>query len=92
MTMPAPAPVTIPRTNTLAIIGFVASFMIPVVGIVLGVMAQRQIALSKEEGAGLAKAAVIIGVIGTALTVVFVVIWFAMLFFIVGQIPAVPQR
>ncbi len=93
MTMPHPTapPAVVPHTNTLAIIGFVGAFMIPVVGIVLGIMAQRQIAVNHEEGGTLAKAAVIVGVVGTALLVVFFIVWFAMLFFILGQTPNAPR-
>lgn len=76
-----------PRTNTLALVGFIASFMLPVVGIVLGVMARRQIAVSNEAGHGLALAAVIIGVAGTTFQVIFFIIWLSLFTYGISQAP-----
>jgi hypothetical protein len=64
-----------PKTNTLALIGFIAAFMQPIVGIVLGVMAMRQIDVSHEGGRGLARWAVIVGIVGTSLTGIFFIVW-----------------
>jgi len=66
------------RTNLLAIIGFVGVFLMPVIGIVLGIMAKRQIAVTGEAGEGLAKWAYILGVLGTILQAVFFVVWIAL--------------
>ncbi|MBF4461638.1 MULTISPECIES: DUF4190 domain-containing protein [unclassified Rathayibacter] len=49
------------RYNILAIIGFIASFFVSIVGIVLGFIALSQIKRTGEKGRGLALAAVIIG-------------------------------
>ena len=89
MTNPAAiAPPTSPiRTNTLALVGFIGVFFVPVVGIVLGIMGQRQIERTREEGRGLARAAVIIGVIGTVAQTAFFIVW-ATLF--VGALSRVP--
>lgn len=76
-----------PRTNTLALVGFIASFMIPIVGVVLGVMARRQIAVSNEGGQGLALAAVIIGAVGTALQVIFFIVWLSLFTWSLSQAP-----
>lgn len=76
-----------PRTNTLALVGFIASFMIPVVGIVLGVLGRRQIDASGESGLGLARAAVIIGVLGTIFQVVFFAVWLSLFLNILSQSP-----
>ncbi len=76
-----------PRTNTLALVGFIASFMLPIVGIVLGVMARRQIAVSNESGQGLALAAVIIGVVGTTLQVIFFIVWLSLFTWSLSQAP-----
>ncbi|GHD83843.1 uncharacterized protein DUF4190 [Salinibacterium amurskyense] len=69
----------VPRTNTLALIGFIAAFMIPIVGVVLGAMGRKQITSSGESGRGLARAAIIIGIAGTLFQVVFFAVW---LFFV----------
>jgi hypothetical protein len=67
-----------PRTNTLALVGFIASFMIPVVGVVLGVMARKQLDVSGESGRGLARAAVIIGILGTLFQLAFFIVWLSL--------------
>jgi hypothetical protein len=82
-----PPPVAPIRTNTLALVGFIGVFFMPVLGIVLGIMAQRQIERTREEGRGLARAAVIIGVLGTAFQVVFFIVWASLFFTAVSQIP-----
>jgi hypothetical protein len=76
-----------PRTNTFALIGFIASFVIPVVGIVLGVMARRQIAVTREGGRGLARAAVIIGAIGALVQTVFFIVWLSLFTSAISQVP-----
>lgn len=76
-----------PKTNTLALVGFIASFMIPIVGIVLGAMAQRQIAVTQEGGRGLARAAVILGALGTTFQVVFFIVWLSLFSAAISQTP-----
>ncbi len=76
-----------PKTNTLALVGFIASFMIPIVGIVLGAMAQRQIAITQEGGRGLARAAVIFGALGTTFQVVFFIVWLSLFSAAISQTP-----
>ncbi|MDO9590208.1 MAG: DUF4190 domain-containing protein [Microcella sp.] len=71
----------------MALVGFIASFMIPVVGIVLGIMAKRQIAVSHEGGRGLARAAVIIGAVGTTFQVIFFIVWLSLLTTAISQAP-----
>jgi hypothetical protein len=56
-------------TNTMAILALVMAFIVSPVGLVLGIVARRQIRRTHEEGNGLALAAIIIGGIGTALVV-----------------------
>lgn len=76
-----------PRTNTLALVGFIASFMIPIVGIVLGAMAQRQIAVTHEGGRGLARAAVIIGALGATFQLIFFIVWLSLFSAAISQAP-----
>jgi hypothetical protein len=54
------------RTSTLAILALVASFVVSVAGVVLGIIALIQLRRSGEAGRGLAIAAIIIGVLVTA--------------------------
>ena len=78
MTEPTPTPYVAPpagpATNVLAIIAIIAAIVFPPVGIVLGFIAQGQIKTSGEGGAGLAKAAIIVGIILTILSVLFIIL------------------
>ena len=71
-------PTPVPRTNTLALVGFIASFMLPVVGIVLGVLARKQMDVSGESGRGLARAAVFVGILGTLFQLAFFAVWLSL--------------
>jgi len=82
------APAVPVKTNVLAIVSFIAAFVIPVAAVVTGYIAQSQIRRSGEEGRGLARAGVIIGMVGTAFQVVFFIVWFSMFFHIIGQVPS----
>jgi hypothetical protein len=78
----------------LAITGFIAAFVIPVAAVVLGLIAQSQIRRTGEEGRGLARAAVIIGIVGCCAQAVFFVVWASLFFSALSQIPfdQIPQR
>ena len=68
-----------PRWNVLAIVAFVATFFISILGIILGFIALSQIKRTGEQGRGLALAAVIIGFIALALGIIFSIIIIAAL-------------
>lgn len=78
-----------PRTNTLALVGFIAAFTIPIVGIVLGALALGQLRApgNQESGAGLARWALVIGSILTLATVIFFIFWLSMFFSILDGRP-----
>jgi hypothetical protein len=60
-------------TNTLAILALVMAFAFPPAGLVLGIIARKQIRETGEEGDGLALAGIIIGAIALAfISLVFV--------------------
>lgn len=76
--MSAPAtttmtPGTTAGTNTMAVLALVFAFVFSPLGIVFGVIARKQIARTGEGGAGLAKAGIILGVIFTLLSIVYVI-------------------
>lgn len=62
----------------MAIIAFAASFLIPVAGIVLGVLALRETARTGEPGRGLARAGLVIGVVYSVLQVGFFIVWLSL--------------
>jgi uncharacterized protein DUF4190 len=75
------APAYGPRpTNTMAILALVLAFVFAPAGLVLGIVARKQIRRTGEEGDGLALAGIIVGGIFTAIFVlmlVFMVIAFS---------------
>ncbi|NQX04390.1 DUF4190 domain-containing protein [Rathayibacter sp. VKM Ac-2856] len=66
------------RYNILAIIGFIASFFVSIVGIVLGFIALSQIKRTGERGRGLAIAAVVIGFVAIIITIISAVALFSL--------------
>jgi hypothetical protein len=61
-------------TNTMAILSLVLAFVFAPAGIILGVMARKQIRQTGEEGDGLALAGIIVGSIACALGVLAIII------------------
>lgn len=72
-----------PRTNTMAIIALVAAFVFAPAGLVLGLMALKEINRTGEEGRGLALAGAIIGGIATGFIVLAFVL--PLVFWIFGM-------
>jgi hypothetical protein len=68
-----PSPAGTAKTNTLAIVAIITTFLFPFVGLILGIIALKQIKQTKEEGRGLALAAVILSSIWVALIVLAVI-------------------
>jgi hypothetical protein len=60
------------RTNTMAIVGFVTSLILPPLGIIFGLIALSQIRRSREKGHGLAIAGLIIGIVFTAVALLVI--------------------
>lgn len=65
-------------TNTMAVLSLIMAFVFAPAGLVLGIIARRQIRQTGEQGDGLALAGAIIGGIGTA----FVVLGFLLVFLV----------
>jgi ABC-type branched-subunit amino acid transport system permease subunit len=78
-----------PRTNTLALVAFIAAFMIPVAGLVIGIVARNQLSQpgSAETGRGFARWAMIIGGLGTLFGVVFFAIWLSLFITAISRAP-----
>jgi hypothetical protein len=67
-------------TNTMAILALVMAFVFAPAGLVLGILARKQIARTGEDGDGLALAGIIVGGLVTAffvLMIVFMIVAFA---------------
>ena len=67
-------------TNTMAILALVMAFVFAPAGLILGIVARRQIRQTGEDGDGLALAGIIVGGIATAIFVlifVFMIIAFS---------------
>jgi hypothetical protein len=62
-------------TNTMAILALVMAFVFAPAGLILGIVARRQIKQTGEEGEGLALAGIIVGGLFTAIFVLLIVIW-----------------
>ncbi|WP_431245363.1 DUF4190 domain-containing protein [Leifsonia xyli] len=67
-----------PRTNVLAIVSFVAAFVMSLAAVVCGHIALAQIKRTGEGGRGFALAGLIIGYVGIAFALIFFVIWLAL--------------
>ena len=74
-----------PRTNVLAIISLVSAFFVSLAAVITGHIALAQIKRTGENGRGLALAGLIIGYVGIAAGVLFVIIWFALFFSLMGH-------
>ena len=74
MAPPAPVNVSAPPTNGVAIAALILAFVFYPVGIVLGHVARGQIKRTGEGGKGLATAALILGYLQLAATVVVVLV------------------
>jgi hypothetical protein len=62
-------------TNTMAILALVLAFVFAPAGLILGIIARKQIRQTGEDGDGLALAGIIVGGIFTAIFVLLIVFW-----------------
>ncbi|MGN6762852.1 MAG: DUF4190 domain-containing protein [Leifsonia sp.] len=65
------------RWNTMAIVAFIVTFFINIVGIILGFVALNQIKRTGEKGHGLALAAIIIGFASIVLGIIITIVVFS---------------
>jgi hypothetical protein len=59
------------KLNTLSIVAIIGAFVVPIVGVVVGIISLRQIKQTGERGHGLALAGVIVGI---ALIVIYLLV------------------
>jgi Domain of unknown function (DUF4190) len=70
-----------PKTNVLAIVGFILAFVVTVAGIVVSFIALSQIKKTGEGGHGLALAGVILGFVFSAFWIIYFIVIIAALAF-----------
>ena len=71
--------------NVLAVLAFVFVWLTIILGLVFGYIALAQIKRTHQQGRGLALAAVILGWIGLATTIIVLIVAAAAGWFVVGQ-------
>ncbi len=64
----------VPPTNTMAILALVFAFVFAPLGIVFGIIGRRQIDRTGEGGRGLATAGLVVGIVFTAIAVLYIVL------------------
>ena len=68
-----------PKNNTLAIVGFILSFIIPIVGLILCIIALVQIKKTGEKGKGLAVAGIILFGVLALIVIIAIIVSFVVL-------------
>lgn len=63
------------KTNTLAIVGFILSFLISVAGLICSIIARKQIRETGEQGMGLATAGMIISIAEIAISFIVLLVY-----------------
>ncbi len=79
------------QTNGMAIAALITAFLFSPAGIVLGVLARKQIRRTGEEGWGMATAGLIVGAVLTVLWVLAIALWVVLAVWLVreaGNLPA----
>lgn len=71
---PPPPADPVPRMNPMAVLAVICAVVVAPAGIVLGVLARRQIRRTGEQGGGLALAAIVLGAVVTVLVVAYLVL------------------
>ncbi len=62
------------KTNTLAIVGFVLSFLVAIAGLICSIIGRKQCKERGEKGMGLATAGMIISIVNMAFGVIYTII------------------
>jgi hypothetical protein len=65
------------KTNNLALVGFIIAFVIPIAGLVIGIVARKQLDQpnNAESGRWFARWAMIVGMLGVLVQIWFLIIW-----------------
>jgi hypothetical protein len=85
---PHPPVAPVQPTNTMAVLALTLAFVFAPAGIVLGIIAKRQIRRSHDQGEGLATAGIVVGSIFTALIVLWIAFVVIVFFGMAANMPA----
>lgn len=78
------------RTNAMAIAALITAFLVAPAGIVLGIVARKQIRRTGEEGWGMATAGLVIGAVLTVLGVLAFVLWVVLVVWLFKEASTIP--
>lgn len=90
MTLPPPIQTTRSATNFFAIASLISAVLFAPVGIVLGVIALHEIRTTGQEGRSLALAGIWIGIVVTAIVVLFWTAFLLLMLWIFSLVPVIP--
>lgn len=82
----APRPATASSYNVYAIVAIATSIPVPILGIVFGHLALRELASTGQNGREMAIAGLVIGYVLTGLILLFVLVWLGFLVTILGSV------
>ncbi|ONI86093.1 hypothetical protein ALI22I_25530 [Saccharothrix sp. ALI-22-I] len=80
------------RTNGMAVAALITAFLFSPVGIVLGIVARKQIRQTGEDGWGMATAGLIIGAVFTVLGLLAFVLWVVLIVWLYREAGTIPPR
>lgn len=72
------------QSNTLALIGFIMAFIVPIAGLICSIMGYKNAPERDGSGKGLATAGIVISAVFLALSVVLIVIYVVLIFGLIG--------
>ena len=75
----------------MALVGFITAFVIPIAGLVIGIVARKQLDQPNniESGRGFARWAMIVGMFGVLVQIWFIIIWVSVLTKAMGNAPGI---
>ncbi len=74
------------ETNTLALIGFILSFVLAVPGLICSILGYKKAKVMGGEGNGLALAGIVISAVSIALTIIGILLWIGLFTSLLGII------
>lgn len=76
---PTPAYAPVRGSNTMAILGLVFAFIMPILGLIFSILGLNKAKEMQGEGHGLALAGLIISIVEMAISLIVIIVWIAVL-------------